>query len=95
MKFHFDTYVKNWKKKKPAAEDIDLFEDEKTEENPEDNPEEKSEENPQGKNEDESKPEEGAEPITKKPKYEIEDTEEEMKKLEDVLKMMKDDEAGK
>ena len=79
MKFHFDSYVKNWKKKKPKTEEVDLFEEEKIEEKPEN----------------ESKPEDGAEPDAKKQKVEIEDPEEEIEKLENFLKLMQEEEAGK
>ena len=86
MKFHFDSYVKNWKKKKPKTEEakeVDLFEEE-PEEKPEDKPEE-------------SKPEDGAEPDAKKPKVEIEDPEEENEKLEEILRKLSEEEkeAGK
>ena len=87
MKFHFDSYVKNWKKKKPKTEEVDLFEEEKIEEKPEEKPEDKPE--------NESKPEDGAEPDAKKQKVEIEDPEEEIEKLENFLKLMQEEEAGK
>jgi len=81
MKFHFDSYVKNWKKKKPKTEEakeVDLFEEE-----PEEKPEDKAEEN---------KPEDGAEPDAKKPKVEIEDPEEENEKLEEILRKLSEEE---
>ena len=88
MKFHFDSYVKNWKKKKPKteekpkAEEVDLFEEEK----PEDKTEEKTEENKQ---------EDGAEPDAKKAKVEVEDPEEEIEKLENFLKLLQEENEGK
>ena len=84
MKFHFDSYVKNWKKKKPKTEEkpkpeeVDLFEEEK--------PEDKTEEN---------KPEDGAEPDAKKAKVEVEDPEEEIEKLENFLKLLQEENEGK
>ena len=90
MKFHFDSYVKNWKKKKPKTEDkpeekteeIDLFADEK----PEDKPEGKTGENKQ---------EDGAEPDAKKAKVDVEDPEEEIEKLENFLKLLREENSGK
>merc|ERR1711887_300447 len=32
MKFHFDSYVKNWKKKKITKKEVDLFDEENSEE---------------------------------------------------------------
>ena len=83
MKFHFDSYVKNWKKKKPKTEEVDLFEEE-----PEGKPEDETEE---------SKPEEGTEPDAKKPKVEKylkedADPEEEIEKLEEILKKFAEEE---
>ena len=78
MKFHFDSYVKNWKKKKPKTEEVDLFEE----------PEDKTEES---KPEEGTEPD-AKKPKVEKYLKEDADPEEEIEKLEEILKKFAEEE---